>query len=68
MYRILRDRSPSRELGAGLTWLKNTGQVVEFANMADAEAEAKKLNERIQATSNVKYTVKRYNQDGDGDE
>jgi hypothetical protein len=67
MYRILRDRSPSRELGAGLTWLKKAGQVVEFANMADAEAEAKKLNERIQA-SDIKYTAKRYNQEGDGDE
>jgi hypothetical protein len=67
MYRILRDRSPSRELGAGLTWLKKAGQVVEFANMADAEAEAKKLNEKIQA-SNITYTAKRYNQDRDRDD
>ena len=66
MYRILCDRS-SRELGAGLTWLKKAGQVVEFVMMADAEAEAKELNEGTKATK-IKYSAKRYNEEGDGEE
>ena len=67
MYRILCDRLSSRELGAGLTWLKKDGQVVEFAKMEDAEAEARQLNATIKTTK-IKYTAKRYNQGGDGDE
>ena len=66
MYRILCDRS-SRELGAGLTWLKKMGRVAEFAMMADAEAEVKELNKGPNATK-IKYTAKRYNEQGDGDE
>jgi hypothetical protein len=42
------------------------GQVAEFVVLADAEAEAKELNEGPNATK-IKYTAKRYNEEGDGD-
>jgi hypothetical protein len=64
MYRILCDRSPSRELGAGLTWLKKDGRIVEFATMEEASAKAKELNESLTATK-VKYTAKEYDSGGD---
>ena len=64
MYRILCDRSPARELGAGLTWLKKDGQVVEFSTMEEAGAKAKELNESLTVTK-VKYTAKAYDSGGD---
>jgi hypothetical protein len=64
MYRILCDRSPSRELGAGLTWLKKDGRIVEFSTMEEAGAKAKELNESI-AMNKVKYTAKEYDSGGD---
>jgi hypothetical protein len=60
MYRILCDRSPARELGSGLTWLKKDGRIVEFSTTEEAAARAKELNES-QTVANVKYTVKEYN-------
>ena len=63
MYRILCDR-PSHELGAGLTWLKKDGQIVEFSTMEGAGAKAKELSENITVTK-VKYTVKEYDSGGD---
>ena len=63
MYRILCDR-PSRELGAGLTWLKKDGQIVEFSTMEEAGAKVKELSENITVTK-VKYTAKEYDSRGD---
>jgi hypothetical protein len=63
MYRILCER-PSRELGAGLTWLKKDGKIIEFSTMEEAGAKAKELSENIAATK-VKYTAKEYNLRGD---
>jgi hypothetical protein len=60
MYRILCDRSPARELGSGLWWLKQDGRIVEFATMEEAGAKARELNES-RTMNNVKYTVKEYN-------
>jgi hypothetical protein len=59
MYRILCDRTPARELGSGLTWLKKDGQIVEFSTMEEAGAKAKELNESLTA-SKVKYTAREY--------
>ena len=64
MYRILCDRSPSRELGAGLRWLKKAGHIVEFSTMNEAGAKAKDLTERATVT-NVKYTAKKYDSGND---
>jgi hypothetical protein len=64
MYRILCDRSPARELGAGLTWLKKDGRVVEFPTMEEAGEKAKELNESSTKTT-VKYTAKEYDLGGD---
>lgn len=64
MHRILCDRTPARELGSGLTWLKKDGQIVEFATMQEAGALAKDLTERATVT-NVKYTAKKYNSEND---
>jgi hypothetical protein len=63
MYRILCDRSPARELGSGLTWLKNDGRIiVEFSTTEEAAAKAKELNER--RTVGMKYTAREYDPDG----
>jgi hypothetical protein len=62
MYRILCDRTPARELGAGLTWYNVDGKIVEFATTEEAGAMAKKLSEGPRA-ANVKYTAKEYNPD-----
>jgi hypothetical protein len=59
MYRILCDRTPARELGSGLTWLKKDGQIVEFSTMEEAGARAKELNESVTVTR-VKYTAREY--------
>jgi hypothetical protein len=60
MYRILCDRTPARELGSGLTWLKkDNGQIVEFATLQEANAKAKDMTESTTAT-NVKYTAKKF--------
>jgi hypothetical protein len=59
MYRILCDRTPARELGSGLTWLKQDGRIVEFATMQEAGAKAKDLTDNATAT-NVTYTAKKY--------
>lgn len=59
MYRILCDRTPARELGSGLTWLKQDGRIVEFATMQEAGAKAKDLTESATVT-NVTYTAKKY--------
>ena len=64
MYRILCDRSPARELGSGLTWLKENGRIVEFSTPEEAGAKAKELNEAVTATK-VKYTAKEYDSGGD---
>jgi hypothetical protein len=64
MYRILCDRSPARELGSGLTWLKKDGRIVEFSTMEEAGAKAKELNENRTMT-NVNYTAKEYDSGGD---
>ena len=67
MYRILCDRSPARELGSGLTWLKKDGKIVEYSTTEEAGAKAKELNEvgttRI-TTTNVKYSAKEYDTGG----
>jgi hypothetical protein len=59
MYRILCDRTPARELGSGLTWLKKDGQIVEFSTMEEAGAKAKELNESL-TVSKVKYTAREF--------
>jgi hypothetical protein len=59
MYRILCDRTPARELGSGLTWLKKDGHIVEFATTEDAGAVVKELNERRSAAT-VKYSAKEF--------
>jgi len=64
MYRILCDRSPARELGSGLTWLKKDGRIVEFSTTEEAGAKAKELNEALTVTT-VKYTAKEYDSGGD---
>lgn len=64
MYRILCDRWPSRELGAGLTWLKKDGRIVEFPTMEEAAAKAKDLAEHATMT-NVKYTARKFDTGGD---
>ncbi len=64
MYRILCDRWPSRELGAGLTWLKKDGRIVEFSTMEEAAAKAKDLTEHATMT-NVKYTARKFDTGGD---
>ncbi|MBF8254433.1 MAG: hypothetical protein HW373_1128 [Deltaproteobacteria bacterium] len=63
MYRILCQR-PSRELGAGLTWLKQDGKIIEFSTMEEAGAKAKELSENI-AVTKVKYTARAHNLQGD---
>jgi hypothetical protein len=68
MYRILCDRTPARELGSGLTWLKKDGKIVEYSTTEEAGAKAKELNEvsntaRI-TTTNVKYSAKEYDTRG----
>ena len=64
MHRILCERTPARELGSGLTWLKQDGRIVEFGTMEEAGAKAKDLTERATAT-NVKYTAKKYDTGSD---
>jgi hypothetical protein len=64
MYRILCDRTPARELGSGLTWLKKDGRVVEFSTMEEAGVKAKELNEKI-TMNKVKYSVQHFNPDRD---
>ena len=60
MYRILCDRTPARELGSGLTWLKkDDGKIVEFATTEEAGALVKKLREGPRAAT-VKYTAKEF--------
>lgn len=59
MYRILCQR-PSRELGAGLTWVKQDGKIIEFSTMEEAGAKAKELGENINVTK-VKYTARAHN-------
>lgn len=59
MYRILCDRTPARELGSGLTWLKQDGRIVEFGTMEEAGAKAKNLTDNATVT-NVTYTAKKY--------
>jgi len=62
MYRILCDRTPARELGSGLTWLKKDGRTVEFSTTEEAGAKAKELNDgRTGTGANVKYSAKEYN-------
>ena len=63
MYRILCQR-PSRELGAGLTWLKRDGKIIEFSTMEEAGAKAKELGENVSETK-VKYTAKEFGSRGD---
>jgi len=63
MYRILCER-PARELGAGLTWLKKDGQIIEFSTMEEAMAKAKELSENI-TVSKVKYTAKKFDSERD---
>ena len=63
MYRILCQRSPARELGSGLTWLKKDGKIVEFSTMEEAGLKAKELNEGL-TLAKVKYTVKEYDSGG----
>ena len=65
MYRILCDRQPARELGSGLTWLKEDGKIVEFSTTEEAGAMVKKLTEarRAATPSTVTYTAKKYNFD-----
>ena len=60
MYRILCDRSPARELGSGLTWVKQDGRIAEFSTMEEAGAKARELNES-RTMNNLKYTAKEYN-------
>jgi hypothetical protein len=62
MYRILCDRTPARELGSGLTWLKEDGKIVEFSTTEEAEVVVKKLSEGRRAAS-TKYTAKEFNLD-----
>jgi hypothetical protein len=62
MYRILCDRTPARELGSGLTWLKENGKIVEFATTEEAGAMVKKLSEGPRAAT-VKYTAREYTDD-----
>ena len=62
MYRILCAR-PSRELGAGLTWLKKDGKIIEFSTMEEAGAKAKELSENVPVTK-VKYTAREYGSRG----
>jgi hypothetical protein len=64
MYRVLCHRLLARELGAGLTWLKQDGHIVEFSTIEEAGAKAKELNESI-TMSKVKYTAKQYDSGGD---
>ena len=66
MYRILCDRQPARELGSGLTWLKENGKIVEFSTPEEAGAMVKKLTEgrRAATASTVTYTAKQFNPDG----
>jgi hypothetical protein len=64
MYRILCDRSPARELGSGLTWLKQDGRIVEFPTMEEAGEKAKELNESRPMNA-VKYTAKEFDSGGD---
>ena len=64
MYRILCDRSPARELGSGLTWLKKDGQIVEFSTMEEAGVKAKELNESL-TLAKVKYTAHKYGSGGE---
>jgi len=59
MYRILCERSPARELGSGLTWLKKDGKIVEFSTMEEAGLKVKELNEGL-TLAKVKYTAKEY--------
>jgi len=65
MYRILCDRQPARELGSGLTWLKEDGKIVEFSTTEEAGAMVKKLTEARRAATGatVTYTAKKYNAD-----
>ena len=60
MYRILCDRTPARELGSGLTWLKKDGRIVEFATTEEAGAAVKELSEGRGAAT-VKYSAKEFN-------
>ena len=63
MYRILCQR-PSRELGAGLTWLKQDGKIIEFSTMEEAGAKAKEMTGSV-AVNKVKYTARAHNLRGD---
>lgn len=62
MYRILCDRSPARELGAGLTWFNVDGKIIEFSTAEEAGIMVKKLSEGPRATM-IKYTAKEFNPD-----
>ena len=63
MYRILCDRSPARELGSGLTWLKKDGKIVEFSTMEEAGLKIKELNKGL-TLAKVKYTAKEFSSEG----
>ncbi len=63
MYRILCDRSPARELGSGLTWLKKDGRIVEFSTLEEAGVKAKELNE-VPTAATIKYTAREYGSGG----
>ena len=63
MYRILCDRSPARELGSGLTWLKKDGKIVEFSTMEEAGLKVKELSEGP-TLAKVKYTAREYGSGG----
>ena len=63
MYRILCDRSPARELGSDLTWLKKDGKIVEFSTMEEARLKVKELNKGVTLTK-VKYSAKEYDLGG----
>jgi hypothetical protein len=62
MYRILCDRTPARELGSGLTWLKQDGRIVEYTTTEEAGARAKELND-ARTSMAVKYSAKEFNYD-----
>jgi hypothetical protein len=64
MYRILCDRTPARELGSGLTWLKKDGKIVEFSTTEEAGVVVKELSAGRYAAS-VKYSAKEFIAGGD---
>jgi hypothetical protein len=60
-YGIIASRSGGSMFGAATAWAKRDGKVMLFASLAEAEAEAARLNGKLRS-SNVSYRAAEYDE------